>query len=147
MTDEQQPSVRTERSGHVLLVTIDRPQARNAVDADVAGRLADALEAADADPEVRCIVLTGAGEKAFCAGADLKALARGEVPLPTGREHYGFAGFVQHPISTPVVAAVNGAAQGGGTELVLASDVAVAADTATFGLPETAVVVESLRGA
>ena len=135
MTDEQ-PSVLTERSGHVLVVTLNRPQARNAVDADLAGRLADALEQADADPGIRCVVLTGVGEKAFCAGADLKALGRGETPVPAGREHYGFAGFVRHPISTPVVAAVNGPALGGGTELVLASDVAIAADTATFGLPE-----------
>ncbi|MGY2004537.1 enoyl-CoA hydratase-related protein [Blastococcus sp. SYSU DS1024] len=137
MTDDQ-PSVLTERLGHVLVVTLNRPHARNAVDADLAGRVADALEQADADPGVRCIVLTGAGEKAFCAGADLKALGRGEMPLAAGREHYGFAGFVRHPVSTPVVAAVNGAAQGGGTELVLGSDVAVAADTATFGLPEIA---------
>jgi crotonobetainyl-CoA hydratase len=131
-----EPSVRTERVAATLVVTIDRPQARNAIDADVATRLADALEAADADRDVRCVVLTGAGDKAFSAGADLKALGRGERPVAAGREHYGFGGFVRHPISTPVIAAVNGAALGGGTELVLASDLAVAADTASFGLPE-----------
>jgi crotonobetainyl-CoA hydratase len=135
MTDDQ-PSVLTERTGHTVVITLNRPGARNAVDADVATRVADALEQSDADPEVRCIVLTGAGDKAFCAGADLKALGRGETPVPPGRERYGFAGFVRHPVSTPVVAAVNGPALGGGTELVLASDVAIAADTATFGLPE-----------
>lgn len=134
MTDD--PSVLTERTGHTVVITLNRPAARNAVDADVATRVADALERADADPLVRCIVLTGAGDRAFCAGADLKALARGEAPVPPGREHYGFAGAVRHPVSTPVVAAVNGSALGGGTELVLASDVAIAADTATFGLPE-----------
>ncbi|NEK87396.1 crotonase/enoyl-CoA hydratase family protein [Blastococcus saxobsidens] len=135
-TPEQEPAVRTERVGATLVVTLNRPRARNAVDSDVATRVADALEAADADRDVRCVVLTGAGDKAFSAGADLKALGRGEHPLAPGREHYGFAGFVRHPISTPVIAAVNGPALGGGTELVLASDLAVAADTATFGLPE-----------
>ena len=135
-TPEQEPAVRTERVGATLVITLNRPRARNAVDADVAARVADALEAADFDRDIRCVVLTGAGDKAFSAGADLKALGRGERPLAPGREHYGFAGFVRHPISTPVIAAVNGPALGGGTELVLASDLAVAADTATFGLPE-----------
>lgn len=135
MSDDQ-PSVLTERTGHTLVITLNRPQARNAVDADVATRVADALAEGDADRDVRCIVLTGAGDRAFCAGADLKALGRGETPLAPGRERLGFAGFVRHPVSTPVIAAVNGQALGGGTELVLASDVAIAADTASFGLPE-----------
>ena len=135
-TDQPAPTVLTERTGHVLLVTINRPRARNALDLDVATRLADAFDAAEADPEVRCVVLTGAGDKAFSAGADLKALSRGERPIAPGRERFGFGGFARHPISTPVIAAVNGPALGGGTELVLASDLAVAADTATFGLPE-----------
>lgn len=130
------PSVRVEQRGHVLLVTIDRPAARNAVDPDVATRLADALDRAEADRDVRCVVLTGAGDRSFCAGADLKALGRGERPLAPGREHYGFGGMVTHPTSTPVVCAVNGTALGGGTELLLASDVAVAARSASFGLPE-----------
>jgi crotonobetainyl-CoA hydratase len=136
VTQPADVSLLTERKGHVLLLTLNRPQARNAIDVDLATRLADALDEAEADPEVRCVVLTGAGEKAFCAGADLKAIGRGERPVPPGREHYGFAGTVRHPISKPVVAAVNGFALGGGTELVLASDLAVAADVASFGLPE-----------
>jgi crotonobetainyl-CoA hydratase len=81
-------------------------------------------------------VLTGAGDASFCAGADLKAIARGESLNPPGTEAWGFAGMVNHPISKPIVAAVNGTAFGGGTELVLACDLAVAADTASFGLPE-----------
>ena len=136
MTETAPPSVRVERDGHVLVVTIDRPAARNAVDADVANRLADALDLAESEVDVRCVVLTGAGDKAFCAGADLKALGRGEVPIPAGREHYGFGGVVRHPTSVPIVAAVNGFALGGGSELVLASDLAVAAESASFGLPE-----------
>lgn len=135
-TDQPAPSVLTERTGHVVVVTINRPQARNALDLDVAVRLADALDAAEADPEVRCVVLTGAGEQAFSAGADLKALARGERAIVPGREHYGFAGVVRHPMSTPLVAAVNGAALGGGTELALAADLVVAAEHATLGVPE-----------
>lgn len=130
------PSVRVERDGHVLVLTLDRPGARNAVDADLATRVADALDQADADPEVRCVVVTGAGDKAFSAGADLKALGRGEVPIPPGREHYGFAGLVQHPTSLPLIAAVNGFALGGGCEIVLTCDLVVAAERASFGLPE-----------
>ena len=138
MTDPNPPSVLVEREEHVMVLTLNRPDARNAVNADVATRLADALDAAEQDRDIRCVVLTGTGERAFCAGADLKAIGRGEIPIPPGREHYGFGGVVQHPTSTPIVAAVNGFALGGGCEVVLASDLAVAAESATFGLPEVA---------
>ena len=124
------------RDEHVLLVSLNRPEARNAVNGPLTLALGTALEEADHDPEVRAVVLTGAGDASFCAGADLKAISRGESLNPPGTEAWGFAGVVQHPISKPVIAAVNGAAYGGGTELVLAADLAVAADTATFGLPE-----------
>lgn len=134
--DQPAPTVLTEYRGNVLLITINRPKARNALDRDVATRLADAFDAAEADPDIRCVVLTGAGDQAFSAGADLKAMARGERPIVPGREHYGMAGFVRHPMSTPVIAAVNGAALGGGTELALAADLVVAAEHATFGVPE-----------
>jgi crotonobetainyl-CoA hydratase len=129
-------AVLTERDGHVLIVTLNRPEARNAVNAELTLGLGTALEQAEADLEIRAVVLTGAGDQTFCAGADLKAIARGESLNPPGTETWGFAGMVQHPISKPVIAAVNGTALGGGTELVLASDLAVAVDTATFGLPE-----------
>lgn len=124
------------RDEHVLLLSLNRPEARNAVNGPLTLALGTALEEADGDPEVRAVVLTGAGDLSFCAGADLKAIARGESLNPPGTEAWGFAGMVNHPISKPVVAAVNGAAYGGGTELVLAADLAVAAKTATFGLPE-----------
>jgi crotonobetainyl-CoA hydratase len=130
------PSVLVERLDRTVLITIDRPEARNAVDTAVATRLGAAVAEADADPEVWCIVLTGAGDRAFCAGADLKALGRGELPIDPAHPEWGFAGYVGHPVSTPTIAAVNGPALGGGTELALASDLVVAADTATFGLPE-----------
>lgn len=124
--------------GHTLVLTINRPQARNAVNLAVTEALGDALEAADADPDVRVVVLTGSGEKSFCAGADLKAIARGENLLPTTgkRAKWGFAGYASHHISKPTIAAVNGTALGGGLELVLASDLSVAAEHASFGLPE-----------
>jgi crotonobetainyl-CoA hydratase len=128
--------VLVERRGHVLVLTINRPQARNAVDADVSLALGLAVERADADPEVRALVLTGAGDQAFCAGADLKAIARGEPLVPAGREDWGFAGFVSHFTSKPTIAAVNGIALGGGTELVLACDLVVAVESASLGLPE-----------
>lgn len=136
MTGTSEDPVLVRRTGHVLLITLNRPDARNAVDQEMCRFVGDLLETADADPEVRAIVLTGAGRRAFCAGADLKAIARGESILPPGREHRGFLGWVSHPISTPTLCAVNGSALGGGTELVLASDLVVASETATFGLPE-----------
>ena len=130
--------VLTRRHGHVLLITLNRPEARNAVNLAVTLGLGDALEAAERDREIWVVVLTGAGDKAFCAGADLKAVARGESLIPEDPERaaWGFAGYVSHPISKPTIAAVNGFALGGGTEISLASDLVVAADSASFGLPE-----------
>lgn len=124
-----------ERINHVLVLTINRPDQRNAVDHDVSYLIGRALQDADADPEVWAIVLTGAG-RAFCAGLDLKALARGERMLPEGMEHYSLAGFARHFTSKPTIAAVNGPALGGGAELVLACDLVVAEENAAFGLPE-----------
>ncbi|MFN2538726.1 MAG: enoyl-CoA hydratase-related protein [Mycobacteriales bacterium] len=131
-------AVLVERHDHVLVVTINRPDARNAVNLAVATGLGDALQEADADPGIWALVLTGAGDQAFCAGADLKALSRGESITLTDprRAPWGFAGYVQHHVSIPTIAAVNGFALGGGTELTLASDLAVASETAIFGLPE-----------
>ena len=132
------PVVRTERHGHVLLVTLNRPEVRNAVNLAVTLALGDALEEAERERGIWALVLTGAGDKAFCAGADLKAVARGESVMPAdpGRAAWGFAGYVSHYISKPTIAAVNGFALGGGTEISLASDLVVAAETASFGLPE-----------
>ncbi|NGP05356.1 enoyl-CoA hydratase [Rhodococcus sp. 14C212] len=133
-----QPVVLVEQRGHTLLVTINRPEAANSINADVHTGLGEAWERAGKDPDVRVVVLTGAGDSVFCGGADLKALGTagpgGVTPPETA--HWGFAGVVKHHITKPVVAAVNGTALGGGTELALASDLVVAADTAEFGLPE-----------
>ena len=124
-----------ERRGNVALITINRPEARNAVNAAVSIAVGDALDAAQRDPEVRAVVITGAGQS-FCAGADLKAISRRENLFHPERGEWGFAGYVQHYIDKPTIAAVNGTALGGGTELALASDLVVAEERTKFGLPE-----------
>ena len=87
------------------------------------------------DPEVRAVILTGAGDKSFCAGADLKAISRGENLFHPEHSEWGFAGYVRHFIDKPTIAAVNGTALGGGTELALASDLVVAFGHLPAGLP------------
>jgi crotonobetainyl-CoA hydratase len=126
----------TERRGNVLVITINRPEARNAVNGAVSTAVGDALEQAQNDPEVRAVVITGAGDKSFCAGADLKAISRRENLYHPDHGEWGFAGYVRHFIDKPTIAAVNGTALGGGTELALASDLVVAEERAMFGLPE-----------
>ena len=133
--DATEPAVLTERRGAVTVLTLNRPGARNAVDSILATELGEALAAFDTDPEARVAVVTGAGEW-FCEGADVEAMFRGEDLFTRGHREWGFAGFTQRTLDKPVVAAVNGPAEGGGTEIVLACDLAVAADTATFCLPE-----------
>lgn len=119
----------------VVVLTINRPSARNAVNEAVSTALGTALADAEQDIAVRAIILTGAGDT-FCAGADLKALAAGASISAHGHPEWGFAGVVNHPVSVPIIAAVNGFALGGGTELTLACDLAVAGRSAQFGLPE-----------
>lgn len=128
-------TIEFERSGRVAVLTINRPEARNAIDGATGQALSDAFDQAEADPGVWAVVLTGAGDKAFCAGADLKALATGrggEGIFTAG----GFAGITRRRFAKPLIAAVNGAALAGGLEIMLACDFAVAAEHATFGIPE-----------
>lgn len=138
MTELGNDAVTVETRGHVMLITINRPDARNAVNRFVHEGVGDALHAADGDSEIRAVIVTGAGDKAFCAGADLVALSRGEnlAPDDKAKQAWGFAGLVSHLISKPVIACVNGDALGGGLEITLACDLAVAVDSARFGLPE-----------
>lgn len=120
---------------HVALVTIRRPDARNAIDAATAQALGAAVAAVEADDDLWVGILTGDGGEAFCAGADLKAVARGEGRSLFTREG-GFAGFTHLPLAKPWIAAVEGAALAGGLEIALHCDMIVAADNASFGLPE-----------
>lgn len=146
-TDEPiaQDPVLTQRIGRTLLITLNRPKQLNAVNAAVTAGLAAALEQAKHDDDIWTVVVTGAG-RAFCAGADLKAVADGEPLTAVGYEHFGWGGWVNHFIPKPIIAALNGLARGGGTEIALASDLIVAQDTATLGLPEVSVGVMAVGG-
>ncbi|MEU2713214.1 crotonase/enoyl-CoA hydratase family protein [Streptomyces sp. NPDC007205] len=124
--------VRTGTIGSSLLITIDRPKARNAVNAAVAAGLSAALDQLEADPGLRVGVLTGAGGT-FSAGMDLKAALAGESPETPGR---GFGGLTRARTTKPLIAAVEGWAMGGGFELALGCDLVIAAGDARFGLPE-----------
>ena len=127
-----------ERRGPVAIVTINRPAVRNVVDADVAQAIEAAFDSFDErNSGVLAVVLTGAGDKAFCGGMDLKAFAQHGPRGGYFTERGGFAGLAKRVIKQPLVAAVNGAALGGGMEIALTADCVIASDTATFGLPET----------
>ena len=120
---------------HIELVTLNRPEARNAVNAAVATQLGQAVEDIEADPDIWAVVLTGAGGVAFSAGADLKEVSEGGMAgLHTPRG--GFAGFVTAQRAKPWIAAVDGFALAGGFELVLTCDLVVASRASMFGLPE-----------
>jgi enoyl-CoA hydratase len=130
MNDEQ--AVLTERRDRVLLITINRPDQRNAVNAAVAEGIAAALDALDSESDMSVGVLTGAG-KGFSAGMDLKAFVTGERPYAGDR---GFAGIAQRPPDKPLIAAVEGFAVAGGLEIALACDLIVASRGARLGVPE-----------
>ncbi|TDK65639.1 enoyl-CoA hydratase-related protein [Sapientia aquatica] len=130
---------------HIALVTLNRAQARNAINGAVAQALDSIVRATENDPQIRAVILTGAGAGVFCAGADLKELASGKgSSLST--ENGGFAGFVFAKRSKPWIAAVNGKAIGGGFELALACDLVVASDSASFCLPEVSRGLVAIAG-
>ena len=122
----------TQRQGRVLVLTLNRPEVRNAIDTETAWAISHALDEFEADATLAAAVLTGAGGT-FCAGMDLKAFLAGEKPSVGVR---GFAGIVERPPGKPIIAAVEGTALAGGFEIVLACDLVVAAENARFGLPE-----------
>jgi enoyl-CoA hydratase len=125
-------AVITEVTGGIAVITINRPEARNAVNGEVARGIAAAVEEFDARSDIRVLVLTGAGGT-FCAGMDLKGFLAGDAPVVAGR---GFAGITERPPGKPVIAAVEGYALAGGFEIVLSCDLVVASESARFGLPE-----------
>lgn len=127
--------VETRAEGRVLVITINRPEARNAVSPEVAQGLEAALTELETTDDLWVGILTSSSEKAFSAGADLSVIARGgfqDIFTPEG----GFAGFVKRHRNKPVIAAVNGDALAGGCEIALACDLILAADHARFGVPE-----------
>jgi len=126
--------VEMERRDHVALITLNRPEARNAINPEVSQTMAGFLDEVEADPELRAVVLTGRGE-VFSAGADLKVVAQGNAN-DIARGKGGFAGVTTRDFPKPLIAAVNGPALAGGFEIVLSCDLVVAADTARFGIPE-----------
>lgn len=132
------------KAGRVTTVTLNRPQAMNAITPDMHHALQDAFDAFAADEEQFICVVSGAGERAFCAGSDLKAIAQG------GARAYpknGYAGLIERfDCDKPIIAAVNGLALGGGFEIALACDLIIASDTASFGLPEPRVGAIAIGG-
>jgi enoyl-CoA hydratase len=123
-----------ERRGHVEVLTINRPEARNAINHATAVALGDALDDCESDDDIWVVVLTNADDKAFSAGMDLKAFAKGEFPITDK----GFAGITERDFPKPLIAAANGSALAGGFEILISCDMVVAADHAKFGIPEAA---------
>jgi len=132
---EREPVVLTSESDGILVITINRPERRNAIDSETRALLHAAVEHLETTPELRVGIITGAGTAAFCAGLDLIEVGRG-VATRLGGADGGFAGITRYPRSKPLIAAVNGAALGGGFEIVLACDLVIAAEEAWFALPE-----------
>jgi acetyl-CoA C-acetyltransferase len=134
--------VQAERDGHLLVVTINRPEARNCLHPPAHYELDEIWDAFEADPDLWAAILTGAGTTSFCAGADLKYMAeQAKLGKPVQNPKTGFGALVRRKRSKPLIAAVNGYAMGGGTELCLASDLVVADETAQFALSEVRVGV------
>jgi enoyl-CoA hydratase len=131
MADE----VLRERRGNVEILTINRPEARNAINGGVSRAMSSIMDELAEDSDCWVVVVTGSGEKAFSAGMDLKAFSSGEGGDIIGASG-GFAGLTQRNFPKPIIAAVNGSALAGGFEIMLSCDLVVAADHATFGIPE-----------
>ena len=127
-------SVEYETRGHLAIITLNRPEARNAINGVMATGIESALDRFESDPDIWVAILTANG-KAFCAGADLKEINAGNGGK-LGTEKGGFAGIVKRERTKPLIAAITGSALAGGTEIALSCDMIVCADTTNFGLPE-----------
>jgi enoyl-CoA hydratase len=131
-------TILTSTADAVRTITLNRPRVRNALNAALLAELTQALHEADADPAIRAIILTGAGDKAFAAGADigeLNALPNSVAGVAQARRGQALTLLIEH-MRTPVIAAVNGYALGGGCELAMAADIRIASENAAFGQPE-----------
>lgn len=135
---------RVEREGHVLIVTLERPEVLNALHAEAHAELDGVFDDYARDDDLRVGIITGTGERAFCVGSDLKAIASdGQQPYPRG----GFAGITtRFDLWKPLISAVNGLCLGGGVEIVAACDLAIADENAAFGLPEPRVGLAATNG-
>jgi enoyl-CoA hydratase/carnithine racemase len=138
MADEEktEPVLMTERRGAVTILRLNRPEARNSLNPALLDAIGLSMVAAENDPDTRAIVLTGTGDKAFCAGMDLRAFAEGGTVSASKEGMAGFGRFTSGEIAVPIVGAANATAVAGGFELLLGCDVVVAAETALFGVPE-----------
>jgi enoyl-CoA hydratase len=138
MPEEPSEEVVVDRTGAIVTVRINRPDARNAMNVAVMAGIGGALRDAEGDEQVRAVVLTGTGDRAFCAGMDLRAFAEGGL-TPSDDQVVGmeaFSTFIRGGFSTPVIGAANAAAVAGGFELLMACDLIVASEEARFGIPE-----------
>jgi enoyl-CoA hydratase len=131
-----EPVLVKERRGAVSILRLNRPEARNSLNPELLTEIGLGMVEAENDPEVRAVVLTGTGDKAFCAGMDLRAFAEGGSLGGSPEGMQGFVRFTQGDIGVPIVGAANATAVAGGFELLLGCDVVVASEAASFGLPE-----------
>ncbi len=131
-----EPVLVTEQHGAVTVLRLNRPEARNSLNPELLTAIGLGMVEAENDPGVRAVVLTGTGDKAFCAGMDLRAFAEGGTLGGSKEGMDGFVRFTSGQIGVPIVGAANATAVAGGFELLLGCDVVVASDTAKFGLPE-----------
>jgi len=129
-------ALRIDRDVNITVLTLDRPEVRNALDGETIAELGEALLAAEVDSAVGAVILTGSGDRAFCAGMDLRAFAAGNIAVDSTRP--GLEVLGNGTFSKPIIAAANGSAVGGGFELMLRCDLIVAATHARFGTPEVA---------
>lgn len=135
--EQAEPVLVRERRGAVLVLRLNRPEARNSLNMELMSALGQGLIDAEEDPDVRCVVLTGTGDRAFCAGMDLRSFAEGMAPSEGQQQGLAaFGRFTGGDIAVPVVGAANATAVAGGFELLMGCDVVVASDQAKFGLPE-----------